>query len=87
MKFDIILIIVIYTYIIGADYKYLLVEIPKDSSPALSEPDVLRQNGKPTSRGLKRIYIVQRIYILTDMQYNSNENMIIRFILIFFIDM
>ena len=55
--FDIIFILVIYTYIIGADNKYLVVEIPKESSPTLSELDVLRQNGKPTSRGLERIYI------------------------------
>ena len=63
MKFVIKLMLVISTFIICADVKYLLVEIPKDSSPALFHPDVLRQNEKPISRGLKRIYKAQRICI------------------------
>ena len=67
MQFVIKLMLVISTFIISADVKYLLVEIPKDSSPALSHPDVLRQNGKPISRGLKRIYKVQRIYIYNNI--------------------
>lgn len=54
MMFDIIFILVIYTYIIGADNKYLVVEIPKESSPTLSDSGSFQEELSEWSTYYKR---------------------------------